>query len=411
MKLLATTTQINQALIRLLNECTSCQVAVAWASIGFAAFDLLVKHSHKIEKMVVGTHFYQTHPDFIEQFKEHPAVRFVLNPAGVFHPKIYFFEKAEGEWACIVGSPNFTKSGLSANDEIALLVTHLDEGSRETYVNFKNAIDNFWGKSSSLSDAEQRAYREAWQRKKPILKNLKGKFGNPEIEDNDDHGNIPLRVSELNISWMEYFEKVRSEVDHPPHDHSMDGRLRVIRGVKRLFSDYQHFKDIDRAGRQKIAGLVMDGKVNYLWFGTTRPAGRVKQAIINNNEYLSVALDAIPSTGDVSRRSYMEYVERLQMAFPSGGIGIGSATRLLAMKRPDTFVCLNKRNRKELCKAFDINQTVSDEQYWDSIIEWLKEFPWWYAQAPQSGIEREVWDARVAFLDSLFYDGKDMPVS
>ena len=131
MRVLTTAAEVNAELIRLLRACSSCQVAVAWASVGFKAFDLLAKYATKIERMVVGTHFYQTHPDFIKKFLTYPNVRFVLNPDGVFHPKVYLFEQSSGEWECVVGSPNFTKSGFGPNDEMAVLVTDEDQGAQD----------------------------------------------------------------------------------------------------------------------------------------------------------------------------------------------------------------------------------------------------------------------------------------
>jgi HKD family nuclease len=409
MKLLRTTAQINRPLIRLISECTSCQIAVAWASVGFPAFDSLLKNCHKIEKMVVGTHFYQTHPNFIEAFKGHSAVKFLLNPAGIFHPKIYFFEKADGGWECIIGSPNFTKSGLGANDEIALLITNLDEGSNKVYADIKSVIESYWRNASTLSEYEREAYKKEWRRKRPILKNLKGKFGNPEAEDDDDHGIIPFKVELLNMSWSEFYKKVSTEKNHPPNDQSFDGRLRVIRSIKQLFDKYPHFKDVDLMGRKKIAGIIRDPEVNYFWFGSTRAAGLFKQAIAKNDENVSLALDAIPSLGEVTRHDYIEFVKQYKMAFPQGGSRAPTYTRLLAMKRPDIFLCLNRRNNEKLCKAFEISRTVGYEKYWDSIIERVKDLQWWYALPPSNNLEREVWDARCAFLDSLSYDGRDMP--
>jgi hypothetical protein len=87
MRILTTASGINNELVRLIRECSSCQIAVAWASVGFEAFHLLAKDHQKIRRMVVGTHFYQTHPQFIEMFLTNPSVRFVLNPDGVFHRK------------------------------------------------------------------------------------------------------------------------------------------------------------------------------------------------------------------------------------------------------------------------------------------------------------------------------------
>jgi HKD family nuclease len=411
MKMITTPNEINDELIRLIGECSSCQVAVAWASIGFEAFHLLAKHSQRIKRMVVGTHFYQTHPQFIERFLTNPCVRFVLNPDGVFHPKVYLFEKAGEEWECLIGSPNFTQSGLGTNDEIAVLVTNRDDGAPEAITALMATIEGYWQKARPLGSDEFAAYREAWLRKQPALRSVRGRFGNPQREDGDDEGRTTSDVAILRLRWADYFDRVRTEKDHAPHDHSMDGRLRVIRTVQRLFADHQHFNEIDLSGRHKIAGLVMDNDTNYLWFGSMRGAGYFKQAINNNDENLSLALDAIPSAGPVTRDDYLRYITHYQRAFPNGGAGIATSTRLLAMKRPDQFVCLDSRNKEGLCSAFEISRSIGYEGYWDSIIERVRYSTWWCAPAPQSAVEREVWQARAAFLDSLFYDGKDMPVA
>jgi HKD family nuclease len=118
MKVLTTCGKIDQELRRLIEECSSCQIAVAWASIGFAAFDQLANHRSKIERMIVGTHFYQTHPQFLETFFKHPNVRCIFKPDGVFHPKVYLFFRGAGEWECLIGSPNFTQGGCDLNDEM-----------------------------------------------------------------------------------------------------------------------------------------------------------------------------------------------------------------------------------------------------------------------------------------------------
>jgi hypothetical protein len=123
---------------------------------------------------------------------------------------------------------------------------------------------------------------------------------------------------------------------------------------------------------------------------------------------LSLALDTIPSTGDILKDDYLRYAEGYQKASSSRVGEFAAATRLLAMKRPDTFVCLDARNKVGLCDAFGISRNVGYEAYWDSLIERIKNSTWWHDPAPRIGIEREVWEARAAFLDSIFYDGKDI---
>jgi phosphatidylserine/phosphatidylglycerophosphate/cardiolipin synthase-like enzyme len=151
----------------------------------------------------------------MEKFLTHPGVRFLLNPDGVFHPKVYLFEKAGRKWECVIGSPNFTQSALTANDEMEVLLTDEDHGADEALVGVKTAITEYWQKASQISRDKWEAYQEIWKRKRPIVKNLQGKFGNPEDEDADDHGKVPLDVDILQVGWAEYYEKVKAEKPSP----------------------------------------------------------------------------------------------------------------------------------------------------------------------------------------------------
>ena len=408
MKVLTTTAQVNKEISRLIRECSSCQIAVAWASVRFDAFDLLAKFNHKIEKMVVGTHFFQTHPDFIKTFQTHPKVRFVKRTDGVFHPKIYFFEKTVGDWECLVGSPNFTKGGFGKNAEVAMLVTHHDQGAQEALGGFKALIDNYWQNATTFDVPTLEAYREAWERNKPMIKALQGKFGNPQ-EDEGDHGKIPYDIERLQLTWLDYYKKVQAEII-APYGHSMQARLQVIQTAQRLFEKHKHFNKIEKQDRRKIAGLIKTPEVDYKLFGSMAPTRQFKDAVVSSDnrlDQLSLALDVIPDAGDISREAYLEYTKRFVQAFPQGGAGLATATRLLAMKRPDYFICLDNENEQDLCKDFNtkIRNRNKYEDYWDKIIERVKQATWWLSPAPQPGVERNVWEARVAFLDSLYYKG------
>ena len=404
MKLLTTTTAINKELTRLLRECVKCQIAVAWASVGFDAFALLKEHCAKIERMVVGTHFYQTHPSFIQEFLTHPNVRFVRNTDELFHPKLYLFGKVGGAWECIVGSPNFTQGGFGGNDEMAALLTSADQGAIEALAQINASLQTYWEKASPFSSEEYEAYKEAWKRKRPILKNLRGRFGDPTDENADDKGRPPLDVPILRMTWPEYFDKVKTE-KVSQYGHTMDARLKVIQIAQRLFSENLHFNKIDPDGQRKIAGLVgKEDGVDYRFFGSMMAARCFKAVVKDNDPDLSLALDMVPATGIVSREMYLDYVDQYKKAFPNGGHGVATASRLLAMKRPDTFVCFDSKNSSQLCTAFGIRGSVGYEKYWDSIIARIMEARWWCSPPPTSTVEREVWEARAAFLDSIYYE-------
>src|SRR5262249_50503526 len=75
-----------------------------------------------------------------------------------------------------------------------------------------------------------------------------------------------------------------------------------------------------------------------------------KAAIRDNRQEISDALDAIPPAVEpVTKADYMRFVRLFRGAFPNGGGGLATGTRLLAMKRPDVFVCLDRKNRGNLC--------------------------------------------------------------
>jgi hypothetical protein len=70
-------------------------------------------------------------------------------------------------------------------------------------------------------------------------------------------------------------------------------------------------------------------------------------------------LDWTPLGGPVQRGDYEAFIRGYKAAFPKRNgqpfrHGLATATRLLAMKRPDYFVCLDKANQPGLSREFGI---------------------------------------------------------
>ena len=73
------------------------------------------------------------------------------------------------------------------------------------------------------------------------------------------------------------------------------------------------------------------------------------------------------------------------------------------MKRPDFFVCVNGGNKVGLATALSFAPTtLSLENYWDRVVEPIQQAPWYNAPRPV-GPDMELWDARVAMLDAIYY--------
>ena len=179
--------------------------------------------------------------------------------------------------------------------------------------------------------------------------------------------------------------------------------------AQNAFKSATHFKDISLDERKFIAGIPTDlSGDRRLWgyFGSMKGAGKYKNVIIQKPDIISDALDEIPLNGTVTKAHYNAYIETFKLAFPYFKTFLATSTRLLAMKRPDVFVCVDSKNKERLCKAFGITQSSlsNPNNYWEDVIMRIQDAEWYQNPLPKSKKERKVENYRVAFLDALYYE-------
>jgi hypothetical protein len=180
----------------------------------------------------------------------------------------------------------------------------------------------------------------------------------------------------------------------------------VLEISKELFFRTTRFADLTAEERKFIAGapnkLEVKGSEDWGYFGSMKGRGDFNRNIILNDLNISKALDQIPLFGKITRQQYRNFIRFFSKTFP--GNYIATATRLLCMKRPDTFVCFDSKNRSRLCKDFRIVQSNMDyDRYWDDIVERILDSDWWLNPKPINEEEEKISEARAAFLDSLYY--------
>lgn len=202
----------------------------------------------------------------------------------------------------------------------------------------------------------------------------------------------------LGLTWAEFYDRVRTS-ETP---EVFQNRLTVINTARDLFSSVSHFCDLDRSDRRKIGGFRRPSEVGYGMFGGLGGGGTFQSVVNQNNPNLSAALDKVPLQGEITKLTYLAFVCEFKNASPSGGGGISAATRLLAMKRPDSFVRISERNRELFCEDFQIAKGTGLDNYWERVIDPIMKSPWWNSAMPDTGDEQEVWKARAAFLDAIF---------
>lgn len=399
MKLLTNPTDLIKEFKRLIKKYNTFQWAAAWASAGNEVCEELLENRCKIEKITVGIHFYQTHPNFIKEFIEDENVHFIEQPEGTFHPKVYLFSNDKNDWELIIGSANFTASAFSKNTEVCVLMNAKDNNADEVYKTALQVIDTSFEQGKTFSDVDLDNYYKIWNIQQSKIQSLSGQYGRP-----NDHTK-PIHKIELQTkSWEEFVDDV-----YDKGFEDVERRIRVIEIAKELFSKTNHFNELEDDERKFIAGIPnnlmskIDGAEDWAFFGSMKGAGMFKKQINDNSELISKALDQIPLNAQITKTNYDNFLEYFQTALP--GNYLATSTRLLAMKRPDVFICYDSKNNYALCRDFGITRNgMNHEKYWNDIILRIYDSEWWQNPKPQGEIERKISSARCAFLDSLYYE-------
>lgn len=392
MKLVIKNVELEATLIKLTKKYENISFAVAWASAGTKIFNMLSANRKRIRKAVIGTHFYQTHPDVLDEFIKSNKVRFILQTRGVFHPKIYIFWNQK-HWEVLMGSANLTAGALTSNSEVMVLITDSDHAPtlKDDVIAL---IDGYWNKASKVNKESALSYRALWEKQQLALRRLSGQY------EQTSSNKAPSDSAVMAMTWSQFYEDVKKD-EH----HGFKERCALLKLVRKAFETTNHFQDMELGLRQTIAGLPTKFNKCWGWFGSMKGAGYYHQAVNNNNPHISAALDEIPLKGAVTRDHYEAYCAQFIKAFPKGRHGIGVASRLLALKRPDYFVCVDSKNKSALCKDFAIKKIEAPDydRYWEEIIERITDSAWWNEPCPKNSLESIVWKGRAAMLDAIFY--------
>lgn len=396
MKLITTAIDLEKEFKRLMKNYNEFYWATAWAGASSALFNELTSKKDKIKEIAVGIHFYQTHPDFISEFLDNNSVRFILQPEGTYHPKVYLFYTDQLHWELIIGSANFTKEAFTRNTEASILISNTDSNSSEILESVLQLVNDLWKNGKVFSEDDLKNYRISWLKHRPKINSLSGNYGSQNKKSKPIF-EVPI----MNKSWRDFMIGIRSE-----ESNGLMMRLKVIEISNDLFNKVDHFKELSKDERRFIAGvsnkLAVEGSEYWAYFGSMRGNGEFQSRINENDIDISRALDQIPLFGQITKKHFDNFKKYFSRSI--SGNPIGTATRLLSMKRPDIFVCLDSKNRSALCKDFGITQSGMDlDRYWNDIVERIFDCEWWQNPTPKNAKEIKVSDARGAFLDSLYY--------
>jgi hypothetical protein len=296
MELITKNASLERNLLRCSKRYDNIAVATAWASADTSVFKSLLARKHAIRQAVIGTHFYQTHPDVLDKFVGHKSVRFMLQPSGIFHPKVFVFWNA-ASWEGFVGSANLTKGALGSNSEAVVSASHADAGCSSLKDDLRALIDGYWHDAEPASRASAKAYREVWKLRQPVLQRLSGQYGKGTSKKS------PVSSSTMSMSWQAFYNEARKD-----EEHDFQERCDLLEIARKAFEDGQSLNTMESGLRYMIAGLPTDYDRRWGWFGSMRGNGKYYAAVNRNDIHLSQALDLIPLEGVVTRGHYDAYL-------------------------------------------------------------------------------------------------------
>ncbi|MGO7790843.1 restriction endonuclease PLD domain-containing protein [Rhizobium ruizarguesonis] len=397
-----TSRTIRSTVARFMEEFDEYHWSIAWGS-DLDELDLLLKNKRKIRSVSFGLAFSHTDPALVRKLIGVNGAFVVPHfPGGTYHPKLYCFRSGDRA-AAVVGSANFTHGGLGRNLEAGLSL--LGDANDSTFAKMFDFIERNSTHSKPVTDELADAYAASCNRTRQFPTRPRD-----PLKDIDARAVQSLTSPLISMSWPDYARAV----DKSKH-HDVSKSLELLRTVQHWLSSVPSFSDLEEPKRKAIAGIpskdqrVSGGEMDneWGWFGSMRGMGDFANRIIQNDENLSSALDRIPRYGEVKREEYEQFCQFFVAAFAKSERvgGVPTASRLLAMKRPDTFLCVCKPNISRASKSMGFARTTLDlENYWERVVEVIRSSEWYNSPRPSGGASR-LWDNRAAMLDTIFYEG------
>jgi hypothetical protein len=236
------------------------------------------------------------------------------------------------------------------------------------------------------------------------------------VEALSDFEALLLLKSAEQSDWPGYCQKILAR----GKDQSIEDRFVLLDIVQGRFDLGKRFSEFDKATRYLIAGrntqdVFAEFGVDCGLFGAMGGAGGFMGVVNREPQYLDDFFSAIPAEGNISKEQYLGIVSIYRASMLEAEVDrdfFRPFTRLLAMKRPDVFICITGRNEKLLQASLNLRPltTADYERYWDEYLFGIHEMPWYASDEPADDRDKCVWRARVALMDVLFYQSPEQAV-
>ena len=372
---------------------TSIDLATAWATENDGLYKLCqLKETSDLEiRAIVGLWGNFTHPMALKILDRIGRLR-IVDENQHFHPKIYVFRSPKKSVAW-VGSANFTKGGFELNEELLLATSDTKT--------IENWFDRLWHKCDHLQDGAIDEYAKHRKQNQPNPPSLpQGPI--PRLPDG------PLTLLQGVTDWNGYLDALeqcnrwwasRKGYFVLEETHSWYETISQLHHIVKQ----QNWSEIDDTDRKHLIGLQ---GINANWglLGRMRPLAL--DAIFQEKHTLNTVQDAVRDVVAADDSDFPDAaIEAYEKITGIKNLAHATATRLLALARPDRIVSFNEKSRNGLVKYFNLNinsGSLKSESY-RSLLDSLYKKSWFNGPRPETPRERNIWAMRAALMDCFVY--------
>lgn len=345
----------------------------------------------------IGTSFNHTHPDSIELLRSLKAdVRIFRDGPNLFHPKLYSFSSGH-RIALFIGSSNLTYSGFFDNIEANILLEGVPDARERTEVSqLQKQIRQWHSVAYSFvpSLSWLASYRTAFQQTADAER--KYRIETPPRYEEEIGAASWLR----HASWKTYYKMVLKGLKKL--DRSREGYLYVLSAARNELPvpwTPLYFRSLEK--RRLIEGIG-----TYGWLGHVGASGQFRRLLAagSSKETRTIA-DVLNQISAIDAPVDWDRLRRLLNKL----IGLGQSMkvwgRLLCLVRPELYCTVASDSvRNNLSKTLKLPKILFQRpDGYIQLLTLIHASPWFNSPKPTGRAEAEVWGARVAFMDAIFY--------